>query len=256
MIATNDDYFGGIERFAVAAVGHGAPCVVASVRRGVGSTHALVHKLELPLAADWLPEESFCKRRSSGWRHAGVLKTQLMVHILRAGFDCFMVDSDWRSTNGFYEPLNQLQTSDIDIAAPADPPRLGGQLLNIGLLWIRNKPEMLRVVERVANRTYGAWDQLIFNQEVNFAEDLVCCASYHLLQTAHRHAPPGSDLGSRTKKAKASQEQCLDDRAQYPIALPPPDGITDGVFPHWQTRGYNDAGDNRCTSRCLDCRRI
>lgn len=257
MVATNEMYYAGIERFAADAVNHGAPCVVASVRHGVGvySVQPLVHRLELPLAAHWIPESRFCSARSSGWRHAGVLKTQLLVHILRGQFDCFLVDTDWRSTNGFYNALNQLQMSDIDIAAPPDGENNGGRLINLGLLWMRYKPAMLRVAERVANRTYGAWDQLIFNQEVQPVGELICCASWHLLQGAHHRDSSHSALGNDQKHASSSQEQCTDNRAQYPIALPPPPGTNDGVFPQWHEQGYNIEA-RRLHSRCIGCHRI
>lgn len=255
MVATSDVYFDGIKQFAVAARDKGAPCVVASVRHGVTATHHLVRKLELPRAALWKPEPEFCRGRNPGWRHTGVLKTQLILYILRKGFDCFIMDVDWRSADGFAGPIIQLRSSDIDIAAPPDHAFRGGHLINIGLLWMRNKPEMLRIAERVANRTYGAWDQLIFNQEVNSATKLVCCASYHLLQTMNHRMPKSSSLGNDLKRDSTSQEECSSDRRQYAMALPPPRGTHDGVYPNWQHYGYNHDA-TRCTSRCLACHKI
>ena len=250
MVATNARYFAGVVDFAEAARAE-APCVVASVSNSVVSTHERVRSVKLPLAAAWQPETQFCHKGLSGWRHVGVLKTQLLVTVLHQGFDCFLVDSDWRPTTTFGPTLSRLAHS-WDVAATPDPTHSGAQLLNIGLMWVRRSAQTLDVAERVANRTYAAWDQLVFNQELHVASDLTCCTSSHVLQAAFVRGGVSHTVSDEAKHDSSAQEPCTESRPPLD-ALPPPVGCSGecaSVFPHWRVRNYNDESA-RLTPSCI-----
>jgi hypothetical protein len=255
LVATNNRYFDGVAAFAEAASSD-AQCVAASVGASVSSTHERVRSLRLPRAVDWVPEPQFCEQRLSGWRHAGVLKTQLIVKVLRLGFDCLIADADWRPTTSFVSVLVRLHDElGWDVVGTPDESAFGAQLLNIGLLWLRNTHQVRRIGERAANRTFGAWDQMIVNQEVQVAADSVaCCSSTELLQSAFVRGSSASHAVNDHAKLEASaQESCTGPRPQLD-ALPPPAGCGGpcaNVYPHWVARGFNEI-TQRQTSRCVN----
>lgn len=63
-----------------------------------------------------------------------------------------------------------------DVVAAYDGPRY--KLLNVGNIWIRSTPDTKALVERVANRTWLGWDQLLLTEEVGFNkafDNVGCC---------------------------------------------------------------------------------
>lgn len=240
MTASNTRYFRGIVEFANQAHARGAPCVVASVASFVDAAHPLVRTLKLPLAAWWKPEEEFCDDHISGWRHAGVLKTQLMALLLRLGYDCFIIDADWTPTAAISPIIEQLRQR-WDVAALADPWTDEGtmRMMNIGLLWMRNTHETRRLGERIANRTYAAWDQLIVNQEVE-ASSLRCCVSIAALQSAFVRGRLEA-MHDEAKQNDDAQEDCDGNRPPL-AALPPPAdcrGDCATLYPNWNRYRFN-----------------
>ena len=58
-------------------------------------------------------------------------------------------------------------------------------MLNVGLIFIRSTPATISLVQRVEKRSFAAWEQAVFNEELNFGEhsigtgepDIACCHS-------------------------------------------------------------------------------
>ena len=47
--------------------------------------------------------------------------------------------------------------------APVDASRL----FNVGIMWVRSTVRTVEMVRRVENRSFGGWEQGIFNEEVH-----------------------------------------------------------------------------------------
>jgi hypothetical protein len=211
-----------------------------------------VHALKLPLAADWSPEPEFCAANKSGWRHVSVLKTQLLVLVLSAGYDCFVADADWQVmtcahmgaegcslagllartwpallvansvtppsaeplcwqlSNVTLDVLMQLRASSWDIVGTNDYDGMnnGAGMLNVGMMWVRHTPDTELLAQAVANRSYAAWDQAVFNEEVDAASSVRCCCSAGLLHTAFEHVAANGKTTNEGKYAPSAQESC------------------------------------------------
>lgn len=251
MTATNADYFEGVARFAEQANSSGVPCVVASVPSSLMESHPLVHALKLPLAADWSPEPEFCAANKSGWRHVSVLKTQLLVLVLSAGYDCFVADADWQLSNVTLDVLMQLRASSWDIVGTNDYDGMnnGAGMLNVGMMWVRHTPDTELLAQAVANRSYAAWDQAVFNEEIDAASSVRCCCSAGLLHTAFEHVAANGKTTNEGKYAPSAQESCQATRP--PLDASPPPNSTSLMFPNtWQPRGFNPVSTPRPESGC------
>jgi hypothetical protein len=255
MLATNNFYFQGIVALAGLVRGEAA-CVLASVPIRVSDSSPLVLKLQFPLASKWLPEPEFCVVRTSGWRQASVLKTQLLEHILQRSYDALIVDADWRvKPAGTIAPvLLRLNSLKWDMVAPSDVLKLGHRLMNVGLMWMRSSSAMRQIVSRSANRSYAAWDQLIVNQEVESYAAIRCCDDnvHHMLQRVFYHQNKSSEFGNGAKFKNMSQETCSALRPAL-MALPPPNctGHCASIFAKWNPWYYN-APAHRMSSKCVN----
>ena len=167
------------------------PCVVVSVSTDVPSGEmaraSYAKALWLP-AASWRPEERWCQRTLSGWRHTHLLKTQGLVHVLSRGFDCLLTDTDWQlfSPDLFFDAMRRLA---VDVVAPREDcvglsdkvTKSGCHRINLGFVWIRQSPLMLQLARRISNRSYAAWDQAIFLLTTYY----LLLTTYYLLLTTY-----------------------------------------------------------------------
>lgn len=260
MVATNEHYFGGITRFAESAHLQNVPCVVASVPWQLSVEHPYVRVLKLPLASVWQPEPQFCNNHTSGWRHVHVLKTQMISYLLSQGYDVVTTDADWSVTEATFSAVDELRKLPWDVVGTPDPVVDDAQLLNIGLLWLRNTNRTRVLAERVANRSFAAWDQAIFNQEVEADSSIGCCASESVLKAAFHRTEEISTfvqlsfdpITDEDKLNPVSQDNCNAERPPLDAMPPPNDHSLATMYPlaTWQRRAFNDIA-KRETSRCV-----
>lgn len=270
IVATNLEYYRGAIRLAEALEQQGVGCIVVSMSSSFQpeQPHRNVRALQLPLAADWRAEPKFCADNMTGWRHASVLKTQLMRHVFESGYSVMILDCDWvvssdqlrvvterliyraalsaqlaskQCSNCSTVPalLAALDASRFQVVAPRDSSVGGVRLLNIGLLWVRRSNSTVPLVERTANRSVVAWDQAVFNQELTGQPQALsrCCYSEAWLQDVFMR--PEDDQLRNDHKTKTEQEDC--DTAYHEWAsLQPPKGESDVMYPHWDPNHFND----------------
>ena len=106
---------------------------------------------------------------------------------------------------------------------------------------------------------YGAWDQLVFNEELSFNEpmfrDLTCCHTQMLLCAfEHREADP-----AQKSVREVGARPCLapNDPAT-PSSLPPPNGTRNRWAEPWHALGFNTLHISlrrfgRCTAMSAAC---
>jgi hypothetical protein len=157
-LATNEDYLNHALELAqsvVAARVSSCVCVVLSSAVSSHSDNLALRELRLPWSSTWRPPGRWCAQKLSGWRHAGILKTHALYHLLSAGWDVFFVDTDWRFVAN---PLPGIVGLGRDVVAARDQTR---HMLNIGVLWVRASQHTVQMAWRSLNRTLQAWDQAV-----------------------------------------------------------------------------------------------
>ena len=242
-VATSRPYLRSAEALARSAVAVGFPCV------HVALPDSLAGQAKLPLvelclsgsAGSWLPSQEWCepgRTDRSGYRQTHIIKTQAIVDILRTGHDVLCLDGDRRFT---FNPVPALHATGADIAAMRDE-----ALLNLGLVWLRAGSAQLAMARRVANRSYAAWDQAIFNEEASAAGRLSCCytnafihgcvsleqAMHDLRRSAHAMAADGEHQGE--------QAGCTPKAERLHALRPPASGGAAVLFRTWRPHAYNE----------------
>ena len=100
----------------------------------------------------------------------------------------------WRTVAG--EPRR------VDLAAMHDGPN--SLQLNIGLLWVRSTESTRARAERVVNRTWGSWDQYVFNEELSTTAEIGCCHS----QCMKSIVDESGDMVQQSSRGAASRSRC------------------------------------------------
>eukprot|EP00966_Prymnesium_polylepis_P104606 2423050-Prymnesium_polylepis.1 len=118
-VATSQPYLDAAGRLAESARDVGFPCITIALpspllSRPLGPL--LVPLLLPPWVHEWLPEPHFCAGNASlrGWRQTHILKTQALLHVIRAGTDALVLDCDRLLIRN---PLEALRASNVDVAA-------------------------------------------------------------------------------------------------------------------------------------------
>jgi hypothetical protein len=189
-----------------------------------------------PAVAAWLPPREWCtpnRTDRSGYRQTHILKTQAMVVVLRERRDALFIDAD---RHFLINPVPSLEATGADVAAMRDT-----ELLNIGLVWLRGRAGVLGVAERVANRSYAAWDQAVLNEELAAATGVSCCYTnafikqqVGLSEVLHRLRRSG-DAEAR----QAEQPGCTATAAPPLRALGPPPRAKPLLFRVWSPNSFN-----------------
>ena len=255
-IATSRSYIEAAEELAASALEVGIQCILIALPTSL-SGRVRWPLVELPLpphVASWLPPLEWCRPGRidrSGYRQTHVLKTQAMVSILRTGRDVLFVDADRRFVS---DPVPALRATGADVAAIRDT-----DLLNVGLMWLRARGSaLLHVAERVANRSYMAWDQAVFNEEVAAASGVSCCFTNSFMQhcmnlseTTHKLRVAG-DAEAR----QAEQPGCAPAAARLHTLAPPArrGSSSAPLFRTWSAGSYNHLPmawrrPSRCSTR-------
>ena len=250
-LATNPAYLAEAERLATsaAAVVAGFRCaavVISDEVRSAAHSPKLVPVL-LAGRSEWRPPVEWCERKLSGWRHTSVLKLGALLLFLSSGVDTLFVDADWRLSR---DPLASLtrcaHLRHLDVMGRRDD-----HFINLGLLYVRSTTAMLRIATRAANRSFVAWDQALFNEELRGANGLQCCVANEFFQSHFRR----SEKVHAMKKRQQPRCAAARNGRQY-AALPPPDLPAGGALGMWRG-GWSGSHFNELTSayhhRCIKC---
>ena len=237
-VATSKPYLDAAHELAQSAQAVGIPCTLIALPQNLqGRSRSPLEELPLPPAvAAWLPPREWCtpnRTDRSGYRQTHILKTQAMVVVLRERRDALFIDAD---RHFLINPVPSLEATGADVAAMRDT-----ELLNIGLIWLRGRADVLGVAERVANRSYAAWDQAVLNEELAAATGVSCCYTnafikqhVGLSEVLHRLRRSG-DAEAR----QAEQPGCTATAAPPLRALGPPPRARPLLFRVWSPNSFN-----------------
>jgi hypothetical protein len=237
-VATSKPYLDAAHELAQSAQAVGIPCTLIALPKNLqGRSRSPLEELPLPPAvAAWLPPREWCtpnRTDRSGYRQTHILKTQAMVVVLRERRDALFIDAD---RHFLINPVPSLEATGADVAAMRDT-----ELLNIGLVWLRGRAGVLGVAERVANRSYAAWDQAVLNEELAAATGVSCCYTnafikqqVGLSEVLHRLRRSG-DAEAR----QAEQPGCTATAAPPLRALGPPPRAKPLLFRVWSPNSFN-----------------
>ena len=259
-----------------------------------------VRSLTLP-AASLIPRNMWCNASAvnnvntahyslqrHGWRRSHLYRTRLWRSILEHGYDMLSVDLDWTFVDLRLQPLQPpdslvpmlravrtINNEPVDVVSIHD-----GQarmLLNVGLVFLRSTIATIQLARRVENRSFGAWEQALFNEELNFgtdeiscchvARDVPCDLNIFLRPRDEIHVQGHEKRHIRKRVEIEGQAQCSEDLP--PSALPPkrtrylwrhqlpadPVGKFSGMG--WQQLGhYNELDGKRPSGRCTALKNV
>ena len=152
----------------------------------------LIHALPDP-ETRFLPRTQWCGNGSRyGWRRSHVYKMLLWRTVLEAGFHLLSLDCDWHLRSN---PLPRLRAAHVLVRPPNastflrfEPPSdepadfvallhdgMGRRQLNIGVVFIRANERTVELARATLNRSYGAHDQQVVNEELNWGLSNVSC---------------------------------------------------------------------------------
>ena len=147
-------------------------------------------------------------------------KMRLWRLVLEARFDLLSLDANYQLTR---DPMPFIHgTRGMKVTAHHDGP--AHRLLNIGLFWMRSSNATLQLARRVENRTWGAWDQYVVNEELQFNpafRNVTCCHSVCIKSaTADQGELNKSTSSQDLRRSVEGKDQCA---ASVPdVARPPP----------------------------------
>lgn len=212
-----------------------------------------------------LPEPRFCNTSLYGWRRVHLLKMHLWWHIVvRCRFHLLSIDANYMMD---FNPVPTILAMPFQVGGSVNTEKrsmdvigvhdgISSKMINIGLVWIRSTQQTRRLVLRTTNRTWGAWDQYVFNDELNFntnISNIGCCVST-LLKRAFLQQPNGDAAsknykGSILRRTIEGPDICANQR--MPTAHPDPKSR---YFPKsaWNSFAYNKAQkiNHRRYGRC------
>lgn len=244
------------------ALAAGFPCIIvqtydafvtAKAKRALrGQNMSHVRALSLP-KLPLLPRTIWCKESSHdnaasrisvqryGWRRSHLYRTRMWRAVLENGYNLLAVDLDWSFVDMRSVPLQPagtilralqamrtIENRTPDVVALHDgPTRL---MLNVGCMFVRSTRATIDLAKRVENRSRGAWDQAVFNEELNFAphHEISCCHTepgtpcnlgsfLRIRPTVHDRGHVPSNVQER--RQVEGQEMCSDEQ---PLSAHPP----------------------------------
>lgn len=198
-----------------------------------------------------------------GWRRSHLYRVHMWVQIISRGFHLLAVDLDWRFTPGVPLPeilgLTAADGRPLDVLNWWDGPH--ERTINVGLMWIRSSSSALALVRHVQNRTWAAWEQGVFNEELQHRyTNLSCCHCNSLMNSwfnrswkDHKGKATGSLVAARFQRD--GQPRCAADGE-----LPPGDSPPNASNWNWNSSGWLPDAYNwiarryygRCTG-AVDC---
>ena len=248
---------------AASAHAVGFPCIVVQPFDWFdGLNHEQV--VSLPVATPpLLPRSGYCKpeqRAEYGWRRSQLYRTRLWRVVLEMGLDLLAMDLD-HMVGSFnpvpflhtlyaprelkyglhHPPPSALRAAPADVVAVWDGP--ASRLLNVGIMWVRSTSGTLELARRSENRSFVAWEQQVFNEELNYNRELEgvrCCHTLCLKRlvgpasNASRRLPTKTSSGTSQRQKVEGDDRCND--AWAPSAYPPA-----GSEESWKDRWTPDA---------------
>ena len=233
----------------------------------------------LPVASPPLrPRPLWCNppyHHQYGWRRSQLYRARLWRVVLEMGLDLLALDLDHQlgSMNpvpflhAIYAPsetvvwvhpiaANARVPEHTDVVAMWDGP--SNRYLNVGIMWLRSTDRTRALTRRCENRTFGGWEQGVFNEEINFNEELSsvrCCHSMCFKRLfaqskVDKLLPTKSAQGNVARLKAEGADRCTDDQ---PFAAMPPRGSHEVQVKKWT--GVNDTlrskhTTNRKFGRC------
>ena len=202
----------------------GFPCLVSL--RGVwapaaGCVRYLESGVELFPRAEWCDHNvSGGDHRTYGWRLTHLFKPRLWRVVLNQGFNMLYLDANYRLLG---DPSPAILALGYDVVGGRDVGihQLGH--INIGRLWLRATNGTRELARRVENRSWGSWDQFIFNEELDWNDNVSSIRCCHGGDSPHLPCTRSMliDAG-RPSSARVSEHRCTPNKGAVPFAAWPP----------------------------------
>lgn len=181
----------------------------------------------------------------------------LAIHeIVRSGLHALALDADRRFVGNPLPFFDLLGAHGFEVIARSDQGREGAILLNVGCLLVRSSERSVELVSRVANRSTVAWDQIVFNEELNFSSVPVCDLRAYNLRAEWFQTELHMDQIRQKALANlgfepdyGSRGECSDISTRR-RALSPPDGST--LWEHWHPHRLNSPQQRKTCQRCIE----
>ena len=267
----------GLLALATSAANVGFPCVVVQPFDWFETLrHQLIRSLPVP-SPPLLPRSVWCMsehQREYGWRRSQLHRVRMWRLVLEERLDLLAMDLDHQL--GPRSPVDLLlslhappeshswlpPTRTSSLPAPADVIAVwdgpGQRYLNVGLMWIRSTAGTRELARRSENRSWVGWEQQVFNEELNFNEDLTgvrCCHTTCLkklsqVSNATRDLPTKSSSGTSARQKAEGHDRCHDDA---PYAAAPPQKSTEPWVKSWTANAdvlRSRHAQNRKFGRC------
>ena len=278
---TGRDDLPGVMALARSASDAGYPCVVAlpfdtipgiSIQSTSGALYVLP-----PPDPPLLPRSMWCNiSHGSQYVHRRRQFHRMRVWslVLENGFDLLGIDPGRPLVRDPVPALAALTTRADEQYGGGRPPRVVGStpgwyLKQYGLqgpMWIRSGSATRQLLRRVESRTRGAWDDLVFSEELNWGAgaNATCCHSecvtkQFLVTSTRRHGAAGRRLEASGRRATTN---CRADDSPPAADGPPARGRhawpKRGSSKGWKEAGYNSLSIplhrfGRCTGRDTSC---
>lgn len=257
----------------------GFPCLAVQPYDDFEELHASDVILPLPLPErPLLPRSIWCSSEFTGarspggqavnngwygWRRSHLYRVLMWVQIISRGFHLLAVDLDWRFRANLRLPeimgLTAIDGTPLDVFNWWDGPH--ERTVNVGLMWIRASLSALALVRKVQNRTFAAWEQGVFNEELQHRyTNLSCCHCNSLANTwfnrswkDHKGKATASHVAARFERE--GQPRCAADDELPPGDSPPNASNWNWNVSGWLPNSYNWIARRyygRCTG-AVDC---
>lgn len=251
-------YAGALFELAASATLARFPCLVVQPYDDFAELHKrpdLILPLPLP-AKPLLPRQIWCSSEFTGarspagqavangwygWRRSHFYRVLMWVQILSRNFHLLAVDLDWRFLPGSPLPeilaLAAANGRPLDVLNWWDGPH--ERTVNVGLMWIRSSPRALALAHRVQNRTFAAWEQGVFNEELQHRyTELTCCHCNTLMNSWFNRSWKDHKGKASGSKVTARFEREGQPRCAAPDELPPGDSPPNASNWNWNTTGW------------------
>ncbi|UKZ11450.1 hypothetical protein EhVM1_000435 [Emiliania huxleyi virus M1] len=195
--------------------------------------------LPVKTSSTLLPDEFWCEilnKKLWGWARSQLYKTFALQYMLKQKYDVLLLDNDHAIVS---DPIHQIITArqrNVDIIAIGTDDKRNMGYLNFGLSWTRNTQSTRSVAERLHNRTFRAWDQYLWNSEID-ATDLSCCISRNKLGSIPNDQP--------SKLIKSNMHNTMRCNVTDKMSIGPPPSKHKVLGPShkkWHSMKYNTLG--------------
>uniref|UniRef100_A0A7S0INB7 Nucleotide-diphospho-sugar transferase domain-containing protein n=1 Tax=Calcidiscus leptoporus TaxID=127549 RepID=A0A7S0INB7_9EUKA len=207
------------------------------------------------------------------YRAVWVLKFRAVLEVLTIGLNALTIDADWVITENPLPLLAAIALSAevVGYADRVNKPLGRPTVLNVGLLFMRPTLSTVKLIGRVVNRSTLAWDQQVFNEEIEASASVTCCVANNQLDSLVRkengseelhnlkftHLPTGAAALSPFEQMillwRLLSTNCTEPGAYHALRPPlMPEGRRP-FFPSWSPNSFNlHAGTFRLRERSVN----